>query len=407
MAKYDTQVAKLEEEIGDGTIPETDGDLLTEYVNAKVNEHERGETAETTVKNHVFYLRKLACRMDVNLADASLSDLEDTLKAMNTGTHPDVSDTGIGIGNYQGTARVFYRFHDHLDIDPRDIEIDRTEGRDLSAEDLFFQDDVDGLLNACYGNTRDRAFLALALATGQRLDALRTLRRKHVTVTGKAMDIQLNRKEGDLKGARGKKALLWAKHYVKPWYNDHPFPDSPEAALFVPLPKSVTAREDVDPRDPMHPSSLRRILDNRAALAGITREGGIYPHLLRHTAITRMVQEGYTEQEIKQTVGWSADGGRFGTYNHLASELSNDSIRRKLGYPDTGETVIIGKPTLETCTCGEQYPPTMAQCPTCGLEPGEEKTSPEQIDEMYSGDESGQKELIVKMAEWADLEIET
>lgn len=372
-AKYDSQVAKLETEIDDGVIPETDGDLLTEYVNAKISAHERGDTAETTVKNHIFYLRKLAARMDVPLSEASLDDLRETFKAMNTGTHPDVKDSGIGIGNYQGTARVFYRFHEDLGIDPRDIDIERSEGRDLSAEDLFFQEDVDALLAACHGNTRDRAFLALALATGQRLDALRTLRRRHVTFgpKGKTMDIMLNREEGALKGAKGKKALLWAKHYLKPWYDDHPYPDG-EAMLFVPIPKSTTEADDFNPTEPMHPSSFRRILDNRAALAGITRSNGIYPHLLRHTAITRMVQEGYTEQEIKQTVGWSADGGRFGTYNHLASELSNDSIRRKLGYPVDGEQIIVGKPAVEQCACGEQYPPAMSRCPTCGLEPGAE-----------------------------------
>lgn len=401
MPKFTNQREALAREIDDGTIDERTGERLTEYVDAKVNEYERGETAETTVKNHIFYLRKLAHRMDVPLAEASLSDLRETLKAMRTGTHPDVKATGIGVGNYQGTARVFYRFHSDLGIDHRDIEIERSSGRDLSTDDLFFEDDVNALFAACHGNTRDRAFLALALATGQRLDALRTLRRTHVTVTDRTMDVQLNRDEGALKGARGSKALLWAKHYVKPWYDDHPYPDDPEAALFVPLPKSVTEREDVNPREPMHPSSFRRILDKRAELAGIDKH--VYPHLLRHTAITRMVAEGYTEQEIKQTVGWSADGGRFATYNQLSSELSNDAIRRKLGYPDSGERVIIGKPTLETCGCGEQYPPDMGRCPTCGGTKGSGETT-----ELPEGDvdPAFAMKLMEKVAEKEGLQIE-
>lgn len=360
MAKYDTQLNRLEEDIEEGTIDPPTGQLLREYIEAKVNEQKRGETAETTVKNHIFYLRKVAARSDVPLAEAPLTDVRGTLKDMNTGSHPDVKNSGIGIGNYQATLRVFYRFHPELGIDPEEIDIEHSAGRDLSPEDLLYREDVDALLAACYGNDRDRAFISLSLATAQRLDALRTLRIKHVDVGPRTVEITLNETEGALKGAKGAKPLLWAKHYLKEWLKSHPFGDDPEAALFVPLPKSVTAREDVDPREPMHPSSFRRILDNRAALAGLT--GSIYPHLLRHSGLTRMASEGLTREQMRRIAGT----GKFETYINLADQLNNDSVRETLGMPTSGSDVVVGKPTVEECICGEQYPADVEVCPTCG-----------------------------------------
>jgi integrase len=356
----ETQLAQLRKEVDAGGISEADRELIENYV-----EWIDGQKAETTVGNHAFHLRKFAYRSSVSLSDATLSDLNDTLDAMKGGTHPDVKDGGIGVGNYQATLRVFYRYHDHLGVEAEEIDIERSRGRDLTPDDLLYQDEVDDLLHACFENARDRAFIALALATGQRLDALRTLRLKHIERGANGtMNIRLNEQEGALKGASGSKPLLWSKQYVREWVENHPYKGQDEAALFCVLDNAVLRRDEVEPAEPMDDSAFRRILDNRAAKAGIQKK--VYPHLLRHCAITRMSLEGLSEQQIKNIVGWSADSSQFATYVTLADELSNDSVRNQLGYPDSGNDVIVGRPTLEECpNCGDRLPGGAERCLTC------------------------------------------
>lgn len=359
-ATYQTQLNCLEEETEAGDIAEADYELIDEYVTWII-----GQKADKTVKNHAFHLRKLAYRSDTPLAEATLADLNGTLDAMKGGTHPDVKDEGIGVGNYQATLRVFYRYHEDLGVDGEKIDIERSRGRDLSPSNLLYQEEVDKLLHACFENARDRAFIAMALATGQRLDAIRTLRLKHIERGANGtMTITLNEKEGALKGASGTKPLLWSKKYVRDWVDNHPYKGQPDAAVFCATDQSVLSRHDVEPAQPMDDSAFRRILNTRAEKAGLDKK--IYPHLLRHCAITRMVLEGLSEQQIKNIVGWAPDSSQFATYVTLADDLSNDSIRKQLGLPTTEQNVVIGRPTLEECpNCGDKLPEGAERCITC------------------------------------------
>lgn len=396
MSQAATQRDRLRDETDAGDVDERDTDLIEEYLTWI-----EGQKAETTVGNHAFCLRKMSYRSSVPLCEATVGDLSDCLDAMKGGTHPDVKDKGIGVSNYQGTLRVFYRYHDQLGIDPDDIEIERAEGRQLKPSDLLYRDEVDDLLHACFENTRDRAFIAVSLATGQRLDAIRTLRMKHIEMgENGTMEIVLNEEEGELKGASGAKPLLWSKQYLREWVENHPYRDNSDAAVFCTTEKAVLGRADVEPAQPMDSSAFHRILEKRAEKAGI--EKNIYPHLLRHCAITRMVLEGLSEQQIKKIVGWSPDSSEFVTYVHLADELSNDSVRRQLGYPDTGSEVIVGRPTLDECpTCGDRMPEGTERCQTCSAPMTQEEA--ERQEEMGGGDVL--QNLLPLMGDISDEEL--
>lgn len=396
MSQAATQRKCLREEAEAGDIDERDKDLIEEYLTWI-----DGQKAETTVGNHAFYLRKMSYRSSVPLCEATVDGLSDCLDEMKGGTHPDVKDEGIGVSNYQGTLRVFYRYHDHLGVDPEHIDIERTEGRQLKPRDLLYQDEVDDLLHACFENVRDRAFIAVGLATGQRLDAIRTLRMKHVEMGDNGtMEIVLNEEEGDLKGASGAKPLLWSKQYLREWVENHPYKDNPDAAVFCTTEKAVLAREAVEPAQPMDDSAFHGILKKRAQKAGI--EKNVYPHLLRHCAVTRMVLEGLSEQQIKKIVGWSPDSSEFVTYVHLADELSNDSVRRQLGYPDSGSEVIVGRPSLDECpTCGDRMPEGTERCQTCSAPMTQEEAERQE----QAGEGKVLQSLLPLMGDISDEEL--
>ena len=293
------------------------------------------------------------------LVDADLTDVLTVLNQFRSGRHPAVKDDGIGVRNHQKALRVFYQFRDDLGVDPGDIKLDAEQGRQLTPDELLFQEDVDALLKACYDDPRMRAYIAVALATGLRADALRTLRRRHVEEDGPTMNVRLNTEEAALKGASGSKALLWAKHYLREWLDVHPYDDE-NAAVFCAYPG---APHTDGTGDTIHDQTIRDHINRIADRADFGKN--VYPHLFRHTAITRLALEGLTEQQIKQTVDWDGDSSQFATYVTLADELTNDSVRERLNYPTSpGGTPIIGRPSLERCEeCGEGFPEGAERCP--------------------------------------------
>lgn len=369
-------------------------------------EHEEGQKADSTIRAHAQYLHKFRERSDTPLLEQTNRGLTDVLDAMRSGSHPDVKDSGIQLNGYQSALRVFYRFHTDHEVDPDEIEIEQGSSRNLTPDDLLYRDEVDDLLNAARRTSvRDMAVIALMLATGQRLEAVRTLRLRHVESDGPTMQITLNEDEGALKGASGTKPLLWAKHYVRPWVESHPFTDDPDAALFCTV--NHGAGRGQGPEAPISDDAIRRLLRDRAKEAGIQKD--VYPHLLRHTAITRMVSEGLGEQQIKQIVGWAADSSQFETYVSLADELNNDAVRESLGLPtsDTG-VPTIGRPTLARCPeCNDQLPDDSERCPTCQTpltnveaeegEPEERQPSAEELAEQFRRDPEKLEKVIEKL----------
>lgn len=376
-------LAKLEESRDEGEITEEDYDAIEEFT-----EYDTGQNKDSTVANHVHHLRMVAERGETPLTETDTNELTGLLEELSAGTHPDVKNEGVIVNNYISALRKFYRYHD-LGIEPESIEVEEDySGRDLSADDLLYRDEVDDLLAAANRHSvRDMAMIALTLATGQRIDAVRTLRLKHVHADGPVMEVSLNREEAALKGATGSKPLLWAKHYVRPWYESHPHKENEEAALFPAERLGNNLREeDAKYRtEPLTDSSFRQAIKKRAKDAGIEKD--VYPHLLRHSAITRMAAQNLSEQQIKNIVGWSADSSQFETYVHLADEIATDSFRESLGLP-TSESgpPVIGRPSLERCpSCNDQLPDGTERCPTCNTplthEEAERGDQREEIDE--------------------------
>lgn len=358
--KVERQLELLKQEVANGEIAESDSEAIQSFIRNK-----RGSKAQSTLKNYLTYLRTIPKRSDIPLTEMTVKDIENLLNSLRDGSHPEVKDDGIGVSNYQKTLRVFYRYHDDLGIVPEDIEIDQQPGRNLNADALLFRRDVDAMLRACR-NLRNRALITLMLATGQRLDAVRTLRLKHLQSDGRTMEIQLNEEEGALKGANGTRPLLWSKHYVRDWYENHPHRDNPEAALFCPFPDRVGQNEPASEEgEPLQGQTIRDIINRIADRAGL--EKNVYPHLFRHTAITRMVLEEIHPQNIKRMVGWTGDSDQFETYVSLADDMNNDALREAHGLPTSDEGIpVIGRPTLERCPeCNDELPEGSETCLSC------------------------------------------
>ncbi len=360
MARLQSQLAKVRGD--DEAIHGVDREPIQSFLEA-----ERGRKADSTVAQYAVNLRTLSRRSERPLIDSSPQDMQSLLDELANGNHPDVKDSGIQV---QTHASTLSRFGDHHDIpfEYSEFDFEPSRGRDLSPDDLLTQEDVDAILKACGMDIRYKALIAWGLASGLRLDALRTVRMKHVEWEGSVGEITLNVEEGALKGASGRVPMFWAKHYIRDWLDVHPFPDDPEAGLFIPDPRINGNQDSLVSKEPLAQSTIRHKLNSLQDRADL--EKNLYPHLLRHCAFTRMALEGVPEQDIKSLAAWHGDSSEIDTYVTLADELRNDNLRESMGLPTSGrDHAMIGKPTLVKCPeCGEEYPPKMEACPTCSIE---------------------------------------
>lgn len=338
-----------------------------------------------TIEQYVHRLRKLSERSQKPVIEMTEAEFQKAINAFASGRHPDVKDEGITVDPYVTALCRFTSVCDTTENIEWDgsIEFEKTEGRDLSAEDLPYREDVDALLEACGQDLCYKALITWALAAGQRLDAIRTLRLKHIQWDGPAGDLELNEEEGALKGQEGSIPMFWAKHWVREWLHAHPYtdengePEDPEAALFTADPRRPIGRGN--PGEPLHPTSVQRRIRNLAEDAGIEKE--ITSHIFRHAAATRLVLKGVDRERIKSIMGWTRAGGQWETYTHLADQLRNDGLREDLDLP-TSENghPPVGEPTLTDCECGERYPPRIQTCPTCGGDVNEMKVFKKQVE---------------------------
>lgn len=373
--------------------------------------------ANSSLHQYVSNLLTIADRADRGLLEMTEDQLRDLFISFANGTHPDVKDEGINLQSYQIAMRNFVKVHDtdYSDLPQKlddgyemhPLTITDVPERDLSPEDLLYQEDIDALLDACGMDVRYKAMIAWGLASGQRLDALRTVRVGDIQWNGGTGDIRLNREDASLKGKSGKVPMLWAKHYIQEWLDIHPFKDDPDFEdkyLFCADPRMKGANGDRDGTNPLDQSTIRKRLKVLADRAGIEKR--VYPHLLRHTAITRMVVEGLTEQQVKGIVGWDPDSSQFGTYVHIAEELSNDSIRKALGLPTSDETTrpLLGMPTLLKCPeCEDKIPDGTKRCQTCGAPLTDAEYLEAQAGEETTLEDKAKEDVRDSYAELEDL----
>lgn len=325
--------------------------------------------AVSTQQSRLVYLRTLA-RRALKGGYGPLTEMErpsdfyELHASLSSGKNPDL-DSALSDNTLRVTrqaARLFFR--DGLGHEwGNEINIGSPEPSHITEDDVLRSEEVEALFSAA-ANSRDKALMGLLLATGQRISATLSLRVRDVDLDGRTGFIYLNDEAIGLKGAAGKRPLLWASEYVTNWLDVHPYQDTPDAALFTHL--KGRNRSDRDGTEALSPwgvnQAFRRIHD-RTDL-----DKKVNPHSFRHSAITRMARDGVPEQHIKWMVGWKKDSSQFERYVHLRDDEQAQGVLEH--YDIAEEDNDIGRPTLEECPrCDAALDAWVAPvaCPGCGL----------------------------------------
>lgn len=297
-----------------------------------------------------------------NLTTATADEVNGDVQAMLDGTHPHVKDEGLTQGTlraYQAALRRFYGYHE-FDVSPSDIPLFDKEDTSVDPNDMLTREEIQEARTAA-GNPRDRAVFDLLLYTGQRREAIRTLRIKDVDV--QAGTYRLNPEVDGLKGAsdqNGKRPLLGAKGTLQNWLEYHPAPDKPEAYL-------ITARASyaaVDPFDPVSGETIRRIMADIKSKTSIQKP--MHPHAMRHNFVTIAKRDhNLADDTIKYLIGHDpASSVMETTYAHLSGDDHIERAETAWGIREPDDDSPL---TPDVCNvCHSPMDANAKACSRCG-----------------------------------------
>jgi integrase len=365
--KYDRRVETFNEYAEAGEIGEETAAAIRELLNA-YDDHNvmvsspEGEGSRTpgTLCSWLYRLMQFARERD--LTEASAHDLKSDIQEMHDGTHPLVQNKGIQkstLRSYQAALRKFYGYHD-FDVVPSDIPLFKKKDSHVDPSDMLTKEEIQEAREAA-GNPRDRLIFELLLYTGQRREAIRTLRLKDVQPQNGTY--RLNPEVDGLKGAQkrnGSRPLLGAKAAVQNWLEYHPEPNNPENFL-------VTARPSysvVDPSDPVTGETIRRVMAEIKSDTDIDKP--MHPHAMRHNFVT-IAKRDYElpDDTVKYLIGHDAASQVMETtYSHLSGE---DHVKRAEEAWGLREPEDESPLTPEVCNvCSNPLEPDAKACSKCG-----------------------------------------
>lgn len=364
--KYERRRETFNEYIEAGEIDPDTADAIRELLNAYDHNvmvstpQGEGTREPSTLMAWLYRLMQFARYRD--LTDATADDLNHDVQRMHNGDHPTVKDSGIKkstLQSYQAALRKFYGYHD-FGVDPQDIMIFSQEQSPIDPNDMLTREEIQEAREKA-NNPRDRVIFDLLLYTGQRREALRTLRLKDVKP--QEGTYRLNPEVDGLKGAQernGNRPLLGAKAAVQNWLEYHPDTSDPENYL-------ITARPGysvVDPSTPVSGETIRKVMSNIKEATDITKP--MHPHAMRHNFVT-IAKRDYDlpDDTIKYLIGHDpASQVMETTYTHLSGDDHVKRAEEAWGIREPEEDSPL---TPDVCNvCGNPLEPNAKACARCG-----------------------------------------
>lgn len=322
-----------------------------------------GTVEISTLKTYMRRLRRAAEWASVPLVEMTKDDYQDLIFELR---HND--DYGRGQGGLADSTLKSYEdivcqfLVEHCDRDWADnISRTKVDRSTVSADAMLKPDDIQSLRSAAR-HQRDIALIEFLADTGARISLVASLRVQDVSVGGDRATYTPNSNAIGLKGADiTPYPIIDSRAELRTYlHGAHPRGDEPDAALFHKLRRFD---EDIDVDDGgLDPSFIRNHLVRIGKQAGLEKPTN--PHNFRHSAITRMVREGFSRDQIEHRVHWSLDTDMWERYVHITAEELNDDIFADAGITDRDERT---EQRRRNCgNCRETLAPHHEFCPTCG-----------------------------------------
>lgn len=366
--KYEARKKSFREAVENGEIDEKTAEAIEELINAYDEDNVMvtcppGESHRAPGTLTSWLYRLMVFGKGNDLTNTSLDELKQDIQDMYDGSHSAVKDDGLTKGtlrSYQAALRKFYRYHD-FGIDPDEIPLFDKSETSVDPNDMLTKREIQRGRKAA-GNPRDKLIFDLLLYTGQRREALRTLRLKDVNIQDGTY--RLNPNVDGLKGAsdrNGNRPLLGATATVRNWLEYHPDPEDSDNYLITTRP----GYSRPDPSTPVSGETIRKVMSNIKEESGISKP--MNPHMMRHNFVTLCKREyELPDDTVKYLIGHDDKSTVMqSTYSHLSGD---DHVERAEIGAGIREETKESSLTPDFCrACGEPLGPDDKACANCGM----------------------------------------
>jgi integrase len=335
----------LSVKVADKKIARKDADLILQFVNAEAARV--GHTPHTVLSNTRYLSHTIEHipnpgKWTNDTVNLYVSDVRGSGKA-NTQRKHIILTKSFCEWLFKSELNTLLKIPGIKEIKPTPASrMTKTAGQMLSTVE------VDKIITAGK-NTRDRCLLSVLSESGMRPFECLRLRWEELKIDDFGVIINVSGKTGAPRFIR----LVHSSPYVAAWRNDHPSPTD-TAFIFTSL-KSPAASERIT-----H-SALKKILRLAVKRAGVKKAS---PYLLRHSSVTRMLEEGYSDSTIRMVHWGSQTTNMLGTYGHVSATAIDNEI---LGMAGIKNLEKKERKKIDQCPkCSMIVKPTDEFCPRCG-----------------------------------------
>ena len=178
----------------------------------------------------------------------------------------------------------------------------------VTVGDILTKQEIHAILQACR-SSRDRALWGTCYEGGLRAGEVITLTWGQVVFDDIGAALTINFKTGKPRYVR----MVEFAGYLSQWKHDYPAAITPASPVFL------TPR-----RTPLTHAALEKQLRILATRAGVTKH--IYPHLIRHSRITHMREEGYSDAVVSLEMWGTSWSKMLPRYSHLSSQTIDEAL---------------------------------------------------------------------------------
>ncbi|WP_370575726.1 tyrosine-type recombinase/integrase [Methanomethylovorans sp.] len=307
-----------------------------------INSYKIAGASPFTIRNNIGSLTVLNNLIKKPISELGAVDVEDILIELNGLNMAATSKKAHTV-----TFKCVLKFAGRKDL-VEGITLPNTKSRAKVPDDLLTKEEIKLLIDNA-ANPRDKALISLVYESGARLGELLAQRIKHIAPHEKGTYIHFP--EGKT-GAR-KILVIFSGMYLNQWLINHPERDNREAFLWCQL---------FPPHNPISATAFRRVLTRAADRAGIQKK--VNPHAFRHAQATELAKD-FTEQQMKQYLGWAQDSKMAAVYVHLSGRDMDAAVLAKNGIEiEKRDTRLKAD---ECPRCHKMIPPEVMFCGFCGL----------------------------------------
>ncbi len=256
--------------------------------------------------------------------------------------------------DYKIILKGFYKFlikNKLSDIAIEDITSIKTSLKDCqtkTANDILSESEIASMIR-CSFTIRDKALIYVMYEGGFRACEIGNMKWNQVKIDEYGVIINVDEKTKKERYVR----LVAAKEYLIQWLNNYPFESNGEQFVFL--------KND---NTPLTYSAMRAQFKRIAKRAGINKK--VTPHLFRHSRITQMIRDGYSESMIKKMMWGNLNTKEFETYLHLCNQDIDNEIFLRNGIKISNQNKSEKLDAVQCPACATINPRTFTVCSKCG-----------------------------------------